>query len=359
MEPDTTFVSGITGQIGSYLAESYLNDGCKVIGLKRRSSIDTLQNIEHLLENKNLILEKGDMTDISSLIAIITKYKPTRIINCAAMSHVSVSFKEPIHSLEVTGKGVLNLLEAVRTVNNYYPHIVQFSTSELYADQLSVVNGEQVQNELTPMIPNSPYAIAKLAGYHYIRLYREAYGMFAANAIIFNTESERRSEDFVTRKISLWIGRFKAWLEDKDIRSLSFDGDYIYFSSGMGCGDTPRFPKLRLGNIESFRDWNYVGDTVRAVKLILDHYTPDDFVVSSGHTHSIKEFLSSAFFLAGINDWTPYVVIDQNLFRPREVPYLRGDSTKIRETLGWSPETSFEELVRIMVDHDIQAAKKS
>lgn len=325
----TACISGITGQDGSYLAELLLEQDYRVVGMMRRCSHNNTENIDHLIGR--IELEEGDMTDILSIIRILKAHQPTRIFNAAAQSFVKDSFNEPFHTMEVTGIGVMNMLEAMRMVcNDYDCRMLQFSTSELFGDSFDPITLNQGEN--TPMNPQSPYAIAKMVGYNSVRLYRKAYGMFASNMIAFNHESARRKVEFVTRKITSYV----AGLYDHMKR----------------CGAVRQYPKLFLGNITACRDWGYAPDYMRAAIKILDHNKPDDFVIATGETHTIEEFLEVAFGIIGA-DYKNYVAICDSYMRPAEVQFLRGNATKAHLELDWSPNVTFKELVEIMVKSDI------
>lgn len=323
-----SFITGITGQDGSYLTELLLAKGHEVHGLVRRNSI--LYNYERMEltpdfpHNKNLIMHYGDMTDSVSLTHVLATVKPDEIYNLAAQSHVKVSFETPLYTAQTTGIGVLNLLEAVRALN-LKPKIYQASTSELYSGDPK----EAPQNEKTPFKPQSPYGAAKLYGFEIARIYRESYGMFISNGILFNHESERRGESFVTRKITLGI---------RDI----IRGKEQY---------------ITLGNIDAKRDWGYAPEYVEAMWLILQQDQPDDFVIATGETHSVKEFLIEACQVAGL-DWKKVLKIDEKYKRPNEVDYLCGDPTKAQQILGWKPKTTFKELVKIMVESELKDQNK-
>ncbi len=325
MKQRSAFITGITGQDGSYLMELLLAKGYQVHGLVRRNSNlfnyrrieDNLPDFRH---NKNLLLHYGDMTDSVSLTNILSRVKPDEIYNLAAQSHVQVSFETPLYTAQTSGVGVLNLLEAVRALK-LKSKIYQASTSELYSGD----KREAPQNESTPFKPKSPYGVAKLYGFEIARIYRESYGMFIANGILFNHESERRGENFVTRKITLGI---------RDIV--------------MG---KEKF--IKLGNIEARRDWGYAPEYVEAMWLMLQQKTPDDFVIATGETHSVKEFLMEAAALAGL-DWKKILKVNDRYLRPNEVEYLCGDASKAKRLLGWKPTTTFKELVKIMVEHDLK-----
>ena len=334
-------ITGITGQDGSFLAELLLEKGYEVHGIIRRSSTPNTVNIQNILDR--ITLHYGDMCDSMSLVSILGRIRPDEIYNLAGQSHVKVSFEVPEYSGDVNALGVLRLLEACRTVGiSETVRIYQASTSELFGKV-----EESPQTETTPFHPYSPYAVAKQYGYWMIREYREAYGMYAANGILFNHESERRGEDFVTRKITLAAGRIAEGLQE--------------------C--------LELGNLNSLRDWGYAGDYVECMWLILQQERPDDYVIATGEQHTVREFTEKAFAANGIKlDWrgngleeTGYdlrtgktiVRVNPAWFRPTDVDNLLGDPSKARKVLGWNPrKTSFEELVCKMADHDRALAKR-
>ncbi len=373
-------VTGITGQVGSYMAER-LVDNNKVIGLVRRSSLNNLSRIKDIIGHPNLELVEGDGIDPCFINNIVSKYKPDIIYNFMAMSHVQSSFAQPAYTMDITGKSVLYLLEAIRC---FSPNtkIIHASTSEMFGSNFNIQPtssyeigfglptgslGVKFQDEDTPFCPQSTYAIAKLAAYNYVRLYRKAYGIFATNMIMFNAESPRRGENFVTRKITKWIAGLLNYYNpmfESGSWGMSDPDNYIYNSI---C-DKTGFPKLRLGNLESYRDWGYVTDYLDAYILASDHKEPDDFVISTGETHSIKEFLEEAFsyardiFIKNNNHshfphWEECIVQDKSFFRPSEVDYLCGRSDKAKRVLGWQPKTKFKELVHLMVDYDIATQK--
>lgn len=341
-------ITGITGQDGSFLAEFLLEKGYEVHGIIRRSSSFNTGRIEHLYfdewvrdmkQQRSINLHYGDMTDSSSLIRIIQMTQPDEIYNLAAQSHVKVSFDVPEYTAESDATGTLRLLEAVRILGlERKTKIYQASTSELYG-----LVQEVPQRETTPFYPRSPYGVAKLYGYWITKNYRESYGMFAVNGILFNHESERRGETFVTRKITLAAARIAAGQQDK----------------------------LYLGNLDALRDWGYARDYVECMWLMLQHDQPEDFVIATGEQHSVREFTERAFAHVGIElRWQGegvqeqgidqatgrvLVEVDPKYFRPAEVETLLGDPTKAKTLLGWNPQkTSFEELVRLMVEHDVQ-----
>lgn len=320
----TAIITGITGQDGSYLAEFLLQRDYKVIGLVRRSSMEDkkLFNIEHLLNNKNLILENGDLTDSSSIWRIIQKYKPDEFYNLAAQSHVGVSFTSPESTFGINTTGVLNCLEAIRNVSPL-TKFYQASTSEMFGD-----NSAAPQNEKTPFSPVSPYACSKVASHNLVVNYKKAYNLFACNGILFNHESERRGEQFVTRKITKAAARIKLGLQNE----------------------------LRLGNLEAKRDWGYAKEYVEAMWLMLQQTDADDYVIGTGNTYTIREFISCVSEIAGYNIME-YVIIDEKFKRPSEVPLLQADATKARSVLGWSPKVDLLKLAEIMYNEDLKKEK--
>ncbi len=321
------FITGITGQDGSYLAEFLLNKGYEIWGLVRRSSSFNMDRVSHFYTNmstdSNFHVVYGDMTDSSNLFSIIHDVKPDEIYNLAAQSHVRISFDTSIYTVEVGALGVLRLLEAIRMVNLPI-RLYQASSSEMYGKAVKVP-----QNENTPFHPRSPYACAKLYGYWQVINYREAYDIFACNGILFNHESPRRGETFVTRKITRAATRIKCGLQKE----------------------------LYLGNLEAKRDWGFAEDYVEAMWLMLQQDKPDDYVIATGECHSIREFLQEAFSYLDM-DWEEYVKIDTVHFRPTEVDLLQGDASKARRVLGWKPKVSFQELVHMMIDSDLEMAEK-
>ena len=328
-------IFGITGQDGSHLADLLLGKGYQVVGVCRRSSTDNTQRISHILKNEKLQLIQGDITDAHSINKILKEHADVdEIYNLAAQSHVAVSFKQPALTWDITGKGCLNILESIVSNELLGVRFYQASSSEMFGrnydtrDCLTTV-AEKYQDEETKFMPQSPYAIAKCAAHHLTRLFREGYGLHSSAGILFNHEGPRRGETFVTRKITKWIGDF------------------------VKSGRDPEFPKLRLGNLEAFRDWGYAGDYVEAMWMMLQQDCPEDYVICTGETHTIREFLDVAFKHVDIDDWSEYVVQDPEFYRPAEVDYLRGDSTKANQKLGWKPRHSFDDLVKMMVDHDI------
>lgn len=315
-------ITGITGQVASYLAEFLLEQNYEVFGLARRQSNENFDNIKHLLDKINIL--HGDLTDQTSLIEALEISKPEEIYNTAAQSHVKVSWEQPILTSEVNSIGLVRLLEIIRKVNKKIK-LLQCSSSEQFGKVLAVP-----QNEETAFNPLSPYAASKTFSFFMMRTYRFSYNMFACNAINFNTESPRRGKDFVTRKISLGVAKIKMGLADKVV----------------------------LGNLDSKRDWSHAKDIVRGMHLIMQQDVPDDFVLCSGETHSIREFIEEAFRVAGIANWQDYIEIDPKFMRPAEVNLLLGDYSKAKNILGWQPTMGFKELVQEMVESDINSLKK-
>ena len=325
-------IFGITGQDGSHLADLLLSKQYKVIGICRRASTNNSGRIKHILSNDSFDLVQGDITDVHSVMNILKEHDDVdEIYNLAAQSHVAVSFKQPGLTWDITGKGCLNILQSIVDLGMVGARFYQASSSEMYGRNYDVDRDQnKFQNEETKFLPQSPYAIAKCAAHHITRLYREGYGLHASAGILFNHEGPRRGETFVTRKITKWIGDYEK------------------------SGRDPNFPKLRLGNLEAFRDWGYAGDYVEAMWMMLQQDCPEDYVICTGETHTIREFLDVAFKQAGIDDWSDLVVQDPEFYRPAEVDYLRGDNTKATNKLGWEPRHSFADLVRLMVKHDIE-----
>ncbi len=336
-------ITGITGQDGSYLAEFLLEKGYEVHGIVRRASVSNTARIDHLIADNRIRLHEGDLSDSSSIIRIVGQVKPDEIYNLAAQSHVHVSFDAPEYSGDVDALGVLRILEAVRITGlTDSCRIYQASTSELYGKVEEVP-----QNENTPFHPYSPYAVAKQYGFWIVKEYRDAYGMFAVNGILFNHESERRGENFVTRKITLAAGRIACGLQEK----------------------------LYLGNLDSLRDWGYAKDYVECMWLMLQAEEPEDFVIATGVQHTVREFTTLAFKYAGMElEWQGkgleekgvdkatgkvLVEVSREFYRPTDVINLWGDPTKAKTVLGWNPQrTSYEELCRIMAEHDLEIARR-
>ncbi len=321
-------ITGITGQDGSYLAELLLGKGYEVHGIIRRASTFNTERIYHLYQDPHvngvrLFLHYGDIGDSTNLIKLLYRIQPDEIYHLAAQSHVRVSFDIPEYTGDITGLGTIRILEAVRETG-LKTRFYQASSSEMYGQVQEIP-----QRETTPFYPRSPYGAAKVYAYWLTVNYRESYGIFACNGILFNHESPRRGETFVTRKISRAVGRIKAGLDDK-----------IY-----------------LGNVEAKRDWGYAKEYIEAMWLMLQQNEPGDYVIATGEAHSVKEFLVEAFSYAGL-DWRAHLVTDRRYYRPAEVDLLIGDASKAKERLGWEAQTRFQDLVRLMVDADMEVAGK-
>ncbi|MDT7883320.1 MAG: GDP-mannose 4,6-dehydratase [Thermoflexus sp.] len=321
MERKRALITGITGQDGSYLAEFLLEKGYEVIGMVRRTSTINFERIRHIQDRITLV--QGDLLDQSSLIDILREHRPHEVYNLAAQSFVPTSFKQPVLTGEFTALGVTRLLEAIRLVDPTI-RFYQASSSEMFGKVREVP-----QNENTPFHPRSPYGVAKVYAHWITVNYRESYGMFAVSGICFNHESPRRGLEFVTRKITYTAAKIKLGLAHE----------------------------LRLGNLEARRDWGYAPDYVRAMWLMLQQDEPEDYVIATGETHSVREFVELAFDYLGL-DWKKYVVVDPALYRPADVDLLVGDATKARTKLGWAPSVTFEQLVKIMVDADLELVKQ-
>lgn len=318
----TALITGVTGQDGSYLSEFLLKKGYTVVGMVRRSSTVTFERLSHIQDDITIV--QGDLHDQSSLVALLEEYQPEEVYNLAAQSFVPTSWSQPILTGEVTALGVLRMLEAIRLVN---PKIkfYQASSSEMFGKVMEVP-----QRESTPFYPRSPYGVAKVYG-HWITInYRESFDMFAASGILFNHESPRRGIEFVTRKISYHAAKIKLGLAKE----------------------------LRLGNLEAQRDWGYAGDYVEAMWMMLQHHTPDNFVIGTGETHSVREFCELAFGYVGLN-YEDFVVQDPRYYRPAEVDLLISDPAKARKELGWQPKVSFKELVEMMVESDLRLLREA
>jgi GDPmannose 4,6-dehydratase len=313
----TALITGITGQDGSYLAELLLREGYRVVGMTRRTSTDVHERIQHIVDDIEFV--SGDLLDQSSVTSIVARVKPDEVYNLAAQSFVPTSWDQPVLTGEFTALGVTRVLEAVRTVDPAI-RFYQASSSEMFGKVHAVP-----QNEQTPFYPRSPYGVAKLYG-HWITInYRESYDLYAVSGILFNHESSRRGKEFVTRKITDGVARIKLGLANE----------------------------LRLGNLDARRDWGFAGDYVRAMWLMLQQSAPDDYVVATGVTRSVGEFVRAAFEHVDL-DWERHVVVDPRFYRPAEVDLLVGDPSKARDVLGWEPETSFERLVETMVQADME-----
>ena len=318
----TALITGITGQDGSYLAEFLLDKGYSVLGLRRRSSVITTERLVNVINHPNFKLIYGSMNDTANFNRLFLNQSFDEVYNLAAQSHVRISFDAPEETSEVIAMGTLRLLECIRSSQTKC-RFYQASSSEMFGD-----NPSFPQNENTGLSPASPYACAKVFAHNITRNYRESYNIHASSGILFNHESPRRGEDFVSRKITLAVAKIKLGLQKK----------------------------LHLGNLDAKRDWGFAGDYVEAMWLMLQQNKPDDYVIATGETHTVKEFVERAFDLAKLN-WKNYVEIDKNLYRPHEVPLLLGDSSKAKKVLGWEPKVRFDDLVKIMYESDLKSCK--
>ena len=316
----TALITGITGQDGSYLAELLLEKGYQVVGLKRRTSTICTERIDHIYNHENMELEYFDLNDAGRIYELLIQYEPDEIYNLAAQSHVRVSFEIPEHTADAVAMGTLRLLNAVKVVGKPDVRIYQASSSEMFGD-----NPNHPFSEESRLMPASPYACAKVFAHNIVRNYRESYGMHCSSGILFNHESPRRGETFVTRKITMAAANIVHGLQDK----------------------------LYLGNLDASRDWGFAGDYVEAMWLMLQQDVPDDYVISTGETHTVREFLEIVFDLAGLGDPMEYVEIDPRFYRPQEVPYLLGDCSKAKKVLNWQPKTNLAQLAELMLDHDM------
>jgi GDPmannose 4,6-dehydratase len=313
----TALITGITGQDGSYLAELLLEKGYRVVGMTRRTSTEVHERIEHIVDEIEIV--SGDLLDQSSITSVVSEIRPNEIYNLAAQSFVPASWTQPVLTGEFTALGVTRVLEAVRQVDPAI-RFYQASSSEMFGKA-----AESPQRETTPFYPRSPYGVAKVYGHWITVNYRESYDLYACSGICFNHESPRRGKEFVTRKISDGVARIKHGMRKE----------------------------LRLGNLDAHRDWGYAGDFVRAMWMMLQQPVADDYVIATGHTHSVRDFVRVAFEAAGLGSFEPYVVIDPRFVRPAEVDMLIGDANKARRELGWEPGVGFEALVAMMVEADI------
>lgn len=322
----TALITGITGQDGSYLAESLLRKNYRVIGLHRRNSTNNFERIKHI-NSEYFILEEFDITDPSDTSRVVEFYKADEFYNLAAQSHVATSFRQPTTTFDINTIGVINILEAIR-LRSPSTRFYQASTSEMFG-----INYEEdfifgkFQNESTPFLPQSPYAVSKLSSHRMVGIYREAYKLYACSGILFNHESPRRGENFVTRKITKFIGKLVNGLIEPN-------------------------SKLGLGNLNASRDWGHAQDYVEAMYLMMNQSNPEDYVVSTGQTYTVSDFLQKAFSHVNLT-YTNHIFIDPELYRPCEVNYLKGDSSKVRQDLGWQPKVTFDDLVIDMVESDI------
>lgn len=351
-----SIVSGV-GQCASYLIEQLLERGDRVIAFSRRTGSHSTENVDHLMDHPRFTYLEGDVTDELFVWKLISDNKPDVFFNSAAQSHVATSFTNVKSTFDINTTGVLNILEAIRTLSPK-TKFLQFSTSEMFGSQFTSDGINKWQDENTPMVPNSPYSVSKKAAFDMVRIYREAYNLWSASIIMFNSESPRRGEYFVTQKIIKWIVKLQRFLnrathpvhgldkvdilaEDKDLHFVNICESY-------------EFPKLRLGNLDAFRSWTHAKDTMRALLLISEQDSPEEFVVGMEETYSVRQFLDIAFALIGIKDWSDYVVVDKQFFRPVEVEYLKPKCDRIKEKLGWEPEITFHELVKDMYEEELR-----
>lgn len=405
-------IFGVTGQDGSHLADLLLEKDYDVVGISRRCSVDNTERLKHIQGHEKFKLVQGDITDAHSVLNILRDNEDVdEVYNLAAQSHVAVSFKQPALTWDITGKGCLNILQSIVDLK-ISPRFYQASSSEMFGSNYDLLpqfkvnllewneekrkdlsyNGTKVgeyistdsdlkkhlqdpyvnkmgakeefggnlepikyQDENTKFLPQSPYAIAKCAAHYMTRLFREAYGVHASAGILFNHEGPRRGENFVTRKITKWIGDFMKWRAEHSeypTRVCNITETIIAYS-WVEKDVVSTFPKLRLGNLDAFRDWGYAGDYVEAMWMMLQQDQPDDYVICTGETHTIRDFLDAAFKQVLIKNWEDYIVIDMEFYRPAEVDYLRGINTKAKDKLGWTPKHSFEDLVAIMVSSEL------
>jgi GDPmannose 4,6-dehydratase len=366
----TAVIFGATGQDGSYLSELLLEKGYKVVGVYRRSSVDTTDRLSLCKQNDNFSLTCGDVADSGSVYNIIKDTLPDECYNLAAQSHVGVSFEQPELTFRVNAIGVLNILEAIRLFSPS-TRFYQASTSEMFGDSFSekpypvdattsLYNKQKYQDEQTPLAPRSPYAVAKVAGHNLVHTYRESYGIHGSCGILFNHESERRGENFVTRKITKYIASLKVAVEKTggslDEVQSSVVKEHVYWPGKDGAHYS--IPHLELGNLDSHRDWGHAKDYVRGMWLMLQQEEGDDYVLATGETHTVREFLDAAFSSIGVEDWSKFVVINPKFFRPAEVDFLLGQPDKAKQELGWDREISFPELAKVMVESDYQEALK-
>lgn len=319
----TAFITGITGQDGSYLAEFLLNKGYKVVGLKRRTSLICTERIDQLYKHNNFKLEYFELNDVGSIYRLLLEYKPDEFYNLAAQSHVKVSFEVPETTVDGITMGTLRILEAIK---NIHPtcRFYQASSSEMFGD-----NPDYPYNEESRFMPASPYANAKVFAHNLMRNYRKSYNLFCCSGILFNHESPRRGETFVTRKITIGAAKIALGIEKE----------------------------LRLGNLDAYRDWGFSGDYVEAMWLMLQQESPEDYVIATGKTYSVREFCKLVFEYASLGNYQNYVIQDPKYFRPHEVPYLLGNPSKAKEKLGWQPKTDIKHLVKMMYDYDFNRIK--
>lgn len=351
----TAIVTGVTGQDGSHLAELLLDKGYNVTGVVRRASTDTTHRIKHLKGRQGLTLMEGDISDVSSMAGILASHEHVdEYYNLAAQSHVGTSFKQPAVTWDLTGAAVINILQLLVDMGMTTTRFYQASSSEMFGSSFDIAaDGTKYQNEDTKFMPNSPYAIAKCAAHYAVRLFRDAYDLHGSCGILFNHEGPRRGDNFVTKKITNWVNSYLGWLNRMGLREMDLDfsdPEVIVTKANKSIG----FDKLRLGNLDAYRDWGYAGDYVEGMWMMLQQDYPDDYVICTGKTATIREFLTLAQDEANvITPWEQWVYIDPEFYRPSEVDYLRGDCTKAREKLGWEAKTDLRGLVKLMLTREL------
>lgn len=349
----TAVITGISGQDAAYLAELLLSEGYRVVGIRRRSSTDNLWRLRVLgIENhENLYIVDGDITDVLSLVNIFQKYHPHEVYNLAAMSHVGVSFEQPKLTWDVTAQGAINVVDAALIVNSD-ARVYQASTSEMFGSHFELINGDKVQTISTKMDGNSPYGCAKFAAHNYMRVLRESGNAYVCCGILYNHGSPLRGENFFERKVTKYVGDLMHFIFSTlaNPEKVEFQDEHIVYN-----GES--MPKLRLGDLSTYRDMGHSKDYVKAMHAMLQQDEPEDFIICTGVTFQMRDIVSEAFECVGLN-WEDYTVIDPKFFRPREVEYLRGDCSKAVEKLDWKPEYDLKKMIREMVDQDIKWANE-
>lgn len=349
----SAMIFGVTGQDGSHLTDLLLDKGYEVIGIKRRSSTDTTSRLQHINSSKFKLIE-GDITDPYSVSNVLKcNAHVDEVYNLAAQSNIGTSFKQPALTWDINGKGCINILQSIVDLNLQNIKFYQASSGEMFGNSYSIDRtGTKYQDENTKFCPESPYAIAKCAAHHAVGLFRKAYNLHANSGILFNHEGPRRGEGFVTRKITRWIVDFKLWLQENNLKLEDLkrykDNNFIYGKSLREC-----FPKLKLGNINIYRDWGYAGDYVESMWLMLQQEIPDDYVICTGNTHSISDFLNIAFSYIGVNNWVDFILIDESLYRPTDTNFLCGNNTKAINKLQWKPKYNLNMLISLMIDCEL------
>lgn len=351
-------ITGVLGQDGANLAKLLLDKDYKVIGLHRRYSTPNYWRLEELgiLNHPNLVLKEGDICDNHFMTQLIMRYKFDEFYNTAAMSHVGSSFECPDYTMEVDGNAVVGMLEAIRQYS-IHTKFYQCSTSELWGNNFTLKDSRKVQNEDTPFSPTSPYSVAKMAAHYSVKLYREAYSIFAVAGILHNHDGPLRGDNFLTRKVAKWVAGYSKWRDKYPIGYFVFDKNEIYIAGRTSREQGLQYEKLKLGNLDSVRDIGNSEDYVEAMWLMLQQSTPKDYVIGTGVPTTMREFVSMAFKVVGIDDWENYVEFDKSLLRPSEVNFLCADASNANRELGWKPKTTVQELAKIMVEADIRRIK--